>query len=219
MTGRLSPFHMRRLALFLQYRQRPLMHLDPTQRASSSNPSRASLTGSKRPFSQQAAAPSDTPPSSSKAPRIDASQRSPKRNPSPSPPYRPSQQNSGMSSSRGQAPRSRGGGNSGFGFKHQPVSNPGPSFPKLQRKRFQKRHPRLEGPLHTEEYIVQQHKKSLAPLKPLHESAPKSSLGNFSMIAVGKTPTYASTEGYILADSGPVDIWRYVIITIFSYAL
>lgn len=186
------------------------MHFDPTQRpSSSSNTLRAAPAGTKRPFSQQAAAHPDNPPSS-KAPRVDVSQRSPRRNTSPSP-NNPSQQSSGMSSSRGQGPRARGGG-FGFGFKQQRAPSPGPSFSKSQKKKFQKRLPRLEGPLHNEEYIKQVHKKSPLPLKPLHESTPKSSLGNFAIIAAGRTPTYTFTEGYITVDSGPMNVWRCVVL-------
>ncbi|KAF9453818.1 P-loop containing nucleoside triphosphate hydrolase protein [Macrolepiota fuliginosa MF-IS2] len=195
---------MRRLALLVRHWQRPLMHFDPAQRASSSNPSKAAPAGTKRSFSQQAAALPDVPPSSSKAPRIDLSQRSPRRHPSPSP-NTSHQQSSGMSSSRGQGSRGRGGG---FQFKHQSSSSSGPSFSRSQKKKPQRRLPRLDGPLHNEEYIVQEHKKSPLPLKPLHESTPKSSLGNFSMMAAGKTPSYTFTEGYIVVDSGPTNIWR-----------
>jgi small subunit ribosomal protein S24e len=223
MTSRLFPFHMRRLALLLQSRQLPVMQLDPSQRASSS---RAIIAGVKRSFSQQASALSDSS-STSKAPRIDHPHLSPRRKPSPppasmssprkssppasmpSPPRRkPSPSASVSSSSRGKTQRSRNGGFFGFGVKHHSASNAEPSSSKFQKKRAQRRLPRLEGPLHTEEYIVQQYKKSPLPLKPLHESTPKSSIGNFSMVVAGTTPKYTFVEGYISADSGPLDIWR-----------
>ncbi|KXN90025.1 putative ATP-dependent RNA helicase DHX36 [Leucoagaricus sp. SymC.cos] len=199
---------MRRLALFLRYRQR-LMNFDPNRRAVSSISSNSSRAppGIKRPFSQQASAIPDSG-TSFKAPRTDFSQRSPRRNASPTP-YTSSQRNSGMSSSRSQGSRSKGGGGYGFGHnKLQSGPSSGSSFSKSKRKQFQKRFPRLEGPFHNEEYINQEHKKSPVALKPLHESTPKSSLGNFSMIAAGKTPTYTFTEGIILLDSVPTNIWR-----------
>lgn len=196
---------MRRF-LALSYWQRPLMHFDPTKRPSSSpNNPRVPLTGTKRPFSQQAVALPDT--SSSKAPRIDFSQRSPRPNPNLLP-YTPSQQGSAMSSSRGHSTRPKGG--TGFGYKTKTVPGHGPSFSKSQRKKVQRRLPRFEEPLHDEDYIVREHKKSLLPLKPLHEAMPKSSLGNFSMAVAGKTPSYTFSEGQMVLNSGPTNIWRYV---------
>jgi small subunit ribosomal protein S24e len=199
---------MRRLVLFLQHRQRPLMSFDPSQRTSSSS---LPPPGTKRPFAHQAAAVSDNAPSS-KAPRIDFSQRSPRRNRSPSPHMssQQKQQSSGMSSSRGQGSRSKMGGGFGFGHKFGSGPSSGPSFSKSQKKRPQKRLTCLEGPFHNEEYVVHEHKKSPVALKPLHESTPKSSLGNFSMLAAGKTPIYTFTEGYIFLESGPTNIWRCV---------
>lgn len=201
---------MRRF-LALPYR-RLLMHFDPTRPSSSSSNPAATLTGSKRPFSQQAVALPDNLPSSSKAPRIDFSQRSPRRNSSP-PPYSSSQRGSNMSSSRGPPPRSKGGSSSGFGYKHKAAGGPGSSFSKSPKKKPQTQQRRLlfEGPLNDEEYIVREYKKSPLPLKPLHESTPKSSLGNFSMLAAGKTPTYTFSEGSIMLDSRPKNIWRYVL--------
>lgn len=176
--------------------------------SSSSSNSQRAPPGTKRPFSQQATALPDNPPSS-KAPRVDFSQRSPKRDSNPAPPMSSQQQKQptgGPSSLRGQGSRSRPG--YGFGHKSQPGPSGGSSFSKSQKKRPQRRLPRLEGPLHNEEYISQEYKKSPFPLKPLHETTPKSSLGNFSVLAAGKTPTYSFTEGYMHLDSGPVNIWR-----------
>jgi small subunit ribosomal protein S24e len=208
MTGRLFPSHMRRLALLLQSRLRPPMQLDPAQRAA---PSAAVVSGVKRSFSQQASALSESSVAS-KAPRLD-SRPSPRRKLSPpasvsSPTRRKSSPAPSLpSSSRGKAQRSRKGGFLGVGV--------GPSSSKLQKSRAQRRLPRLEGPLHTKEYIVQKYKKSPLPLKPMHESTPKSSIGNFSIVAAGTLPKYTVVEGYILADSGPLDICRYVYIIIF----
>jgi small subunit ribosomal protein S24e len=79
---------------------------------------------------------------------------------------------------------------------------------KPQKKRPQRGLPQLEGPFHDEEYIVKEHKTSPIPPKPLHESTPKSSLGNFSMIVAGKIPAYTFTYGHILLESGSATIWR-----------
>ncbi|KAF9459916.1 P-loop containing nucleoside triphosphate hydrolase protein [Collybia nuda] len=68
----------------------------------------------------------------------------------------------------------------------------------------------LEGPIHDEAFIVREYKKSLLPLKPVHESTPKSSLGNFAMVAIGKPPAYKFSDGFITQESRSIPIWRQV---------
>ncbi|TFK41154.1 P-loop containing nucleoside triphosphate hydrolase protein [Crucibulum laeve] len=65
----------------------------------------------------------------------------------------------------------------------------------------------LEGPYHSEEYIVREHKKSPIPLKEIHLNTPKSSLGNFAAVATGKTPDYESVEGKV-KDGPNMPVWR-----------
>jgi hypothetical protein len=62
--------------------------------------------------------------------------------------------------------------------------------------------PILDGPLHDQALIVREYKPSL-PIKPTHESTPKSSLANFAMLADQKLPTYNITMGMIIdSDKG-----------------
>lgn len=61
----------------------------------------------------------------------------------------------------------------------------------------------LPPPLHDSAYIQQQYRNSDLLLR--HESAPKSSLGNFSMLSIGNLPSYHAEEG-LFVDGSP--IWR-----------
>jgi len=198
MTGLLTCALMKRLALFLRYRQRPFMSFDPSQGDFSSFIRQRASSGIKRSFSQRAAALPDSTPSS-KAPRID---RSPKRNSSPSVQVSSQQRqpNNGSSAPRGQRARSR------TGHKFQQGSS---ASSKSQKKQSQKRLPGLEGPFHNQEYITQQYNKSLIPLKPSHKDTPKSSIGNFLMLAADQLPKYNFKQGCINLDSGPMNVWRY----------
>lgn len=66
----------------------------------------------------------------------------------------------------------------------------------------------LEGPLHDEKYIEQEYNQPPLPIKKIHESTPKSSLGNFSMIAVGKLPQYSAVEGVVDGGAKRLHVWR-----------
>ncbi|KAG6842205.1 hypothetical protein C0991_000175 [Blastosporella zonata] len=50
----------------------------------------------------------------------------------------------------------------------------------------------LDGPLHDEAYIKRTARTD-TPIKPIHETSPKSSLGNVAQIGCGKMPTYKTT--------------------------
>ena len=69
----------------------------------------------------------------------------------------------------------------------------------------------LEGPLHDEKYIEQKYNQPPLPIKKIHESTPKSSLGNFSMIAVGKLPQYSAVEGVVDGGAKRLHVWRYIV--------
>ncbi|KAG5635573.1 hypothetical protein H0H81_010758 [Sphagnurus paluster] len=56
----------------------------------------------------------------------------------------------------------------------------------------------LDGPLHDETYITRTRRTSPIPLKPVHESTPKSSLGNFAMLVTEQVPTYKAVEGAVV---------------------
>jgi len=201
MTNLLTCVLMKRLALFLRYRQRPFMSFDPSQGDFTSSIRQRATSGLKRSFSQRTAALPDNTPSS-KAPRID---RSPKCNSGASVQASSQQRqpNNGSSSFRGQRSRSR------TGHKLQPGSS---ASSKSQKKQPQRRLARLEGPFYNREYITQQYNKSLIPLKPLHRETPKSSIGNFSMTAADQSPKYNFKEGCIYLDSGPMNVWRYALV-------
>jgi len=66
----------------------------------------------------------------------------------------------------------------------------------------------LDAPLHDQAYIARQYRSSHLPLKPMHETAPKSSLGNFSMLATEKLPSYKAVEGLVTHDGQTIQVWR-----------
>lgn len=68
----------------------------------------------------------------------------------------------------------------------------------------------LDAPLHDHAYISQKYRKSLLPLKPVHENTPKSSLGNFSMLSTGNLPSYKVVDGLVVVDGKgqTLRIWR-----------
>ncbi|KAF9471753.1 P-loop containing nucleoside triphosphate hydrolase protein [Pholiota conissans] len=55
----------------------------------------------------------------------------------------------------------------------------------------------LDGPLHDEAYIQQEHNKSPIQLKPSILEAPRGHLNNFSQIVTGKVPEYATVQGTV----------------------
>lgn len=193
-----------RLALFLRPRRR-LMQFDPTKTASSS----IIQNSNKRSFVQQASALQQQPkPDSSKVPRIATIEpssfsfsRRATNSPNPS-------TSAHTASPMPQASSSRP--SRGFA-KRPPYSNLHGSS-KLPNKRGGKPHRNLEGPLHDQAFITQTHRMSEVPLKTVHESTPKSSLGNFSMLAVEKLPTYKFTEGSIFDETTKksTSVWRQV---------
>ncbi|KAF8640497.1 hypothetical protein AX17_000159 [Amanita inopinata Kibby_2008] len=70
------------------------------------------------------------------------------------------------------------------------------------------RKPLLEGPFHGEEYITRQYRTSLVPIKDVHISTPKATLGNFAVQATGKRPVYMFTEGTVIDDDQRHPVWR-----------
>ncbi|PPQ80799.1 hypothetical protein CVT25_001924 [Psilocybe cyanescens] len=71
----------------------------------------------------------------------------------------------------------------------------------------------LEGPLHDEKYIEQEHKKSPIPLSPVHKSTPKNPLNNFYTFVKNEVPEYISVPGTVMSGDRPVRIWRQVDMT------
>lgn len=73
-------------------------------------------------------------------------------------------------------------------------------------------HKILDAPLHDHACIAREYGNFQLPLKPMHESAPKSSLGNFSMLSIGKLPSYKAVEGLVLDGSHgqAMHMWRQV---------
>jgi small subunit ribosomal protein S24e len=198
------------LALLLRQRRRLLMQFDPTQNTFSST---STHNPYKRSLAHQASAIAHQPqPSSSKFPRID--------NPQASSSFSFSRQTNSATdtativpppfakmpqSTHNQPPRSH------KAFGHRPAHPAGPS--RLSGKgRGGKGVSRkmLEGPIHDEAFIVREYKKSPVPLKPVHEATPKSSLGNFAMLAVGKVPVYKISDGLVASEPRtlPTQMWR-----------
>jgi small subunit ribosomal protein S24e len=205
-----------RLALVLQNRRRLLMKVDSVQGALSSIPNPR-----KRSFAHQATAPSFSRYQlSSKLPRVDSSTTSSfsrRATISPDPPAlvspplempHPSQQPASRSS-RGFGLRSQ---SAGHGSSHR-LTAKGRGAKLVTRKL-------LDAPLHDQAYIAQEHRNTSLPLKQTHEDAPKSSLGNFSMLATGKLPSYKAVEG-IFTDhlhGQTIQMWRQVPLNISSHA-
>ncbi|KAF8078620.1 P-loop containing nucleoside triphosphate hydrolase protein [Lyophyllum atratum] len=179
-----------RLGLLLRPRRRLLMQFDPSNITPSS----------KRPFAQQAVAHL-----APKVPRIDtpdsSSSFSLSRQAKSSSIVAPAFEMPSSSSSRGRA----------FGHRiSHPVAHN--SSVRGSKKRGGKsaslRH--FDGPIHDEAYIARVYRTSALPLKPLHESTPKSSLGNFAMLVTEQLPTYKTTEGLVVdeATGRATQLWR-----------
>ncbi|PFH54478.1 hypothetical protein AMATHDRAFT_72275 [Amanita thiersii Skay4041] len=66
----------------------------------------------------------------------------------------------------------------------------------------------LEKPLHNEDYITSEFHKSPLPIRNIHVTTPKSSLGNFAMQATGKRPVYKFLEGIFLDGGQRHALWR-----------
>jgi small subunit ribosomal protein S24e len=208
-----------RLALVFRNRRRLLMKVDSVQGAVSSIPNPR-----KRPFAQQATAPTSSQlPLSSKLPRVDSSMpsssfsasRRPATIPDPptlvSPPFEMPHAS--------QQPASRS--SRGFGLRSQSVGH-GSSHRLSAKNRGGRSVARklLDAPLHDQTYITEEHRNIFLPLKPMHEEAPKSSLGNFSMLATGKLPSYKAVEGAFMGDphGHTIQMWRQVSLSILSHA-
>ncbi|KAF5370240.1 hypothetical protein D9615_010076 [Tricholomella constricta] len=192
-----------RLALLLRQRRRLLMQFDPTKNTASSSTSHPH----KRPFAHQASA-LKLEPESLKVPRVDM--------PDASSSFSHSRQAKSSKSNivappAFEMPPSSSSRSRGFG--HRP-SHPAAhaSSSRVLKKRGGKytSHRHLEGPLYDEAYINRIHLTSPIPLKPLHESTPKSSLGNFAMLVTEQVPTYKSIEGFLEdeATGRTTQVWR-----------
>lgn len=184
------------------------MQFDPAFK-SSSTPSSTQLSLSapssvKRTYSQEALATATqtSHPEHFKVPRVGNSQQSfssirrssaaPLQEPVISKPQTKAQQK--LRPSRGvlSVPHKEG----------QASSSKVPSLPKKVTKQTRGGKSRIrltviEGPLHDEAYINREHNKSPIPLKKIHLETPKSSIGNFSVIATGSPPKYVSVEGQL----------------------
>lgn len=69
----------------------------------------------------------------------------------------------------------------------------------------------LEGPLHDEHYIQQEHNKSPIQLKPFILEAPRSHLNNFTATVTGKVPDYVTVQGTVLDGDRKVNVHRQVV--------
>ncbi|KAF8973926.1 P-loop containing nucleoside triphosphate hydrolase protein [Flammula alnicola] len=206
-----------RLALFLRHRRSLLMQLDPAKRALSNSDPRP---GIKRSFSQQATATTLAPPpppptklaraanqsgdpspfssttSQTKKPFPMAShpRKHPHRSAEPGPSSSFSHSHNyhgvGASSSRGMRGSARRGKKGGPGGAYPPSKD------------------LLEGPLHDEKYIEQEHNKSPIPLKPLVREAPKGTLNNFYMTVKGELPHYVTTYGTVMDGNHRMQVHR-----------
>ena len=102
----------------------------------------------------------------------------------------------------------------GFGSRASQSAGHGSSQRLISKGRGGKliMHKLLDAPLHDRAYIAREHGNFQLPLKPMHENAPKSSLGNFSMLSIGKLPSYKAVEGLVpdgLHGQG-IQTWRQV---------
>ncbi|TFK77096.1 P-loop containing nucleoside triphosphate hydrolase protein [Pluteus cervinus] len=166
--------------------------------------------GVKRPLTQRALSqPSST--SATKVPRVDHSQASVSASRVVTTPS--STSSSGMPSSShpqsSRAPKAMTGR-----LSHQQASHNfvhGPSSLRYKKRGGRAGGPSrriLDGPFHDEQYIQQHYNTSNAPLKKVHENAPKSSLGNFSMLAAGKVPAYEYLDGVLYDGASMHQLWR-----------
>jgi small subunit ribosomal protein S24e len=74
----------------------------------------------------------------------------------------------------------------------------------------------LEGPLHDENYIQQEHKKSPFPLKSFILEVPRSHLNNFTATVTGKVPNYVTVQGTLMVGDRKVTVNRQVVRPSFS---
>jgi small subunit ribosomal protein S24e len=192
---------------FLRQRRRLFMEFDPAKASLSPEPSSIqsnSHLGVKRRLSQQATSPISQSATSSpfKLSRDDGTQHSSRYSPLAS----------HMSSN--QPPRSTQGSSftirpSHFAGQGSSSRSAGPS--KRGGKGGLIKKTLLESPLHDEKYIEQEYNQPPLPIKKIHESTPKSSLGNFSMIAIGKLPHYSTVEGVVDEGAKRLHVWRYIV--------
>jgi hypothetical protein len=192
------------LALVLRNRRRLLMQINSAQKVVS-NPH-------KRSFAQQAtAATSKHLPS--KVPRVDnippSSSFSFSRHTTSTPTLVSPPFEMPHSSHQASSRSSRG-----FGLRSSQSVGHGSSHRLTSKGRGGKSNSRklLDAPLHDHAYIAREYRNSQLPLKPMHEEAPKSSLGNFSMLSTGKLPSYKAVEGLVMDGSHgqTVQMWRQV---------
>ncbi|KAF7436819.1 hypothetical protein PC9H_003652 [Pleurotus ostreatus] len=70
----------------------------------------------------------------------------------------------------------------------------------------------FDPPIHDKAYILKTYRGS-NPLKAQHEDTPKSSIGNFCMIAISKLPDYKCTQGTVVESSGKRTLmWRTTVV-------
>ncbi|KAJ8702602.1 hypothetical protein PTI98_001305 [Pleurotus ostreatus] len=70
----------------------------------------------------------------------------------------------------------------------------------------------FDPPIHDKAYILETYRGS-NPLKAQHEDTPKSSIGNFCMIAISKLPDYKCTQGTVVESSGKRTLmWRTTVV-------
>jgi small subunit ribosomal protein S24e len=211
-----------RLALALRNRRRLLMQVDSPQKVVSSF-----FNSHKRSFTQQATAtaPLQSKPLSSKVPRVDnpppssSFSFSKRTTTAPHPPVLVSPPFEMPHSSHQPSSKS----SRGFGLRASQSVGHGSSHRLTPKGRGGKSIARklLDAPLHNQAYIAREYGNFQLPLKPIHENAPKSSLGNFSMLSIGKLPSYKTVEG-LVADGlhgQTMQIWRQVLLRISSSSI
>ncbi|KAG6911959.1 hypothetical protein DXG01_000207 [Tephrocybe rancida] len=160
----------------------------------------------KRPLSQQSAA--QLKPQPSKFPRVDTH-----NTPSSFSQSRQvmSAKGSSKSSSPAFPPMSSTSSARTGGFRGSRPHPTAPSSSRPTKKRAGAKSSSLkvlDGPIHDEALL--QRTLRTSPLKPIHETTPKSSLGNVAQVACDKMPTYQSVEGVVLNEttSRTTTVWR-----------
>jgi small subunit ribosomal protein S24e len=193
------------------------MQFDPTKKASSSS-SNADTPPLKRSFAQQATATAPKHPSpspSSKVLRVDSPQSassfsfSRRTTTTPTGPPFVSPAFEMPSSSHAQSPRSSRAPTFGVRSSRSVLGHNSTSrFSGSRGGGRGTARKMLDGPVRDQAYIVGEFNKSPIPLKKIHESTPKSSLGNFSMLAFGKLPQYQYMSGYLADGPRSQQMWR-----------
>ncbi len=194
------------LARLLLHRPR-LMQFDSARKTASSFASSNPL-GVKRTLTQRALSqPSST--TATKVPRVDHSQSSVSASRVVTTPSSTPDMPSSSHPQSSRAPKAMTGRSSHQQASHNFVH--GPSSLRYKKRGGRAGGPSrriLDGPFHDEQYIQQHYNTSNAPLKKVHENAPKSSLGNFSMLAAGKVPVYEYADGVLYDGANMHQLWR-----------